>query len=452
MERLVIASVQQRMRIFATLDLYRSEVQRFLRVAKHKNAELVLFPELGATMLIPPLLDNIRTALLKYAEWGRRRKSPLWQRYAAGFSWWLASLGTTDFAETVADYLTTTGPELWQTYCTLFGELAQQSDLIIVAPSGYLPDPEDGVVRNISGVFGRDGTLLGYQAKGRLSEQDRRIAEPGTDWTVIQTEAGALGLLLGNDLLYPEIGRLLTYKGAEILVGQGAAETTPLYQKLRAGLLAGMQDNQVFAAASFLVGSNDLVGKDKIQYVGRSAIFAPQELTPRFNGVLVEMGSANSEGVLSADWNYVALHKLWDLSEIPLRRDASYHQVDRVIASLYARLQHAPDLSPEGTAVADADPNSGLLDNGKQLLRLDDLPVTTTITRRWPPNKVNYSAANVQATEIPELARLAPPIPSENVNSSSHSKRASHSAAEDETEEMDALPESHSDEHRKQNQ
>ncbi len=457
MERLVIASVQQRMRVFATVDLYRSEVQRFLRVAKHKNAELVLFPELGATMLIPPLLDNMRTALLKYAEWGRRRKAPRWQRYAAGFSWWLASLGTTNISEIFTDYLTATGPELWQTYCQVFGEQAQHFNVTVVAPSGYLPDPADGVVRNISGIFGRDGSLLGYQAKGRLSEQDRQIAEPGTDWAVIETEVGALGLLLGNDLLYPEIGRLLAYKGADILLGQGAAGTTRLYQKLRAGLLARMQDNQLFAAASFLVGPNDLAGREKIHYVGRSAVFAPQELTPRFDGVLVEMGSPGSEGVLAADWNYVALRKLWDLSETALRRDVSHRQIDRIIASLYARLQHAPDLSADGTPITDDDANHGTLDSstldsGTELLRLDELPVTTTITRRWPPNKVNYSAVNLQATEIPELARTAPPTPSENVNSSSHSKRASHSAAEDETEEMDALPESQSDEHRKQNQ
>lgn len=456
MDRLIIASVQQRIRVFATLDNYRNELRRFLRIAQHKHASLIVFPELGATMLVPPMLQDAKTKLLKHTELGRRRKAPLWQRYTAGVTWQLASRLPRTFTQTLIDYLSTNKEALWQTYCTFFGELAEQAQVTIVAPSGYFADPADGVVRNIAGVFGTDGQLLGYQAKVMLHEQDKLIAAPGYDWNVIETAVGSIGILLGSDMLHPEIARLLAYKGVEVLVGQGACNATVSYQQLRAGLLARMQDNQLFATASFLVGQNDMSGQEKIQYIGRSAIFAPQELTPRFNGVLVEMGSASSEGVLSADWNFLALHQLWQLSDTPLRKEAAPKQIERIVASLYARLENLAQqvelTSPDLLERVKDEPAT----DRKRTLRLDELPVSTTITRRWPPNKIDYAIVNPLTTNMPDLSHssastTAPPLsqPSGTPNEETRpigSSTNPHSAAEDETEEMDALSESKSDE------
>ncbi len=449
MDQLIVASVQQRMRVFATVDDYRVELQRFLRIARHKHAALVIFPELGGTMLVPPLLRNSRISLLKYAEFGRRRKTPFLRRYTSQVARWAAFHFPADFATTVAACVEVASHELWETYCMLFGELAKEHGVTIVAPSGYFPDPTDGTVRNLSAVFGPDGTRIGHQAKVMLHNQDKEIAQAGTDWDVIHTEAGTIGLLLGNDVLYPEIGRLLAYKGAEILIGQGACPTTVLYQKLRAATLARMQDNQLFAAASYLVGQNDLNGRNALNYTGRSAIFAPQELTPRFNGVLVEMGSASSEGVLSADWNYLALRKLWDESDTPLRRDVPFKQVSRAIATLYARLQYTPDLLEESTLGGQSMTDERLLTAGKPILRLDELPVTSAITRRWPPIRVDYSTVNSTTADMPDLTQTLSTtsnrsltLSNENTTSSLHLLSSS---SEDETEEMDALPDSQPD-------
>ncbi|MCB0088928.1 MAG: hypothetical protein KDE54_13525, partial [Caldilineaceae bacterium] len=74
-----------------------------------------------------------------------------------------------------------------------------------------------------------------------------------------------------------------------MLVSLGACTELVEYNKIRAGILARMQDNQLFGVASFLVGRNSLYGRKRSDFVGKSAIFAPQELTPKLNGVLVEM-------------------------------------------------------------------------------------------------------------------------------------------------------------------
>ena len=191
-----------------------------------------------------------------------------------------------------------------------------------------------------------------------------------------------------------------------------------------------------------MVGRNDLNGRNTLNYTGRSAIFAPQELTPRFNGVLVEMGSASSEGVLSADWNYLVLRKLWDVSDTPIRRDVPFKQVNRVIASLYERLQYTTDLLEESASGGQLMAGGRLLPAGKPLLRLDELPVTSTITRRWPPIKVDYSTVNLMTVDMPELTQTPSTISNHSLNSEETAPTINElsSSSEDETEEMDALP------------
>ncbi len=102
-----------------------------------------------------------------------------------------------------------------------------------------------------------------------------------------------------------------------------------------------MQDNQLFGLVSFLVGPNELSRRQRTPFVGKSAIFAPQELTPRYNGVLVEMGNQRSEGVLTAEWDFQALRDLWESSDTPVRQQVPPMQVKQLMATLYARLQAA---------------------------------------------------------------------------------------------------------------
>ena len=443
MDRLIVACVQERMRVFATVEHYRNELQRFLRIAQHKQAALVIFPELGGTMLVPPLLRDFRLALLKHSELGRRRRASLWRRTSGLLAARLATYFAGNFTDTVATLLDVAKVDLWQIYCELFAGLASEFQVTLVAPSAYLPDPADGVTRNLAAVFSPAGELCGYQAKVILHAQDKAIAAPGTDWQIIPTPVGALGLMLGSDLLYPEVGRLLAYRGAEMLVAQGACPSLALYQKLRTGILARMQDNQLFAAASFLVGVNELDGSTPAHYMGRSALFAPQELTPRFNGVLVEMGSPKSEGVLSAEWNFVALKQLWELSDTPVRKDLPFKQIGRILESLHARLQSTSE-SIDSSGGSHLGTPTKLLPGGETLLRLDDLPISSTITRRWPPKKLDYATVSLiaAATDMPALPnvnRHNQPTLDTTARSTKEPTRTTSSLAEDETEEMDAV-------------
>lgn len=384
MDRFIVACVQQRLRMPRTVDELRELQRRFMRTAQMKNARLVVFPELGGLMLAPPMLADFRSRLLKHADQGRRVRAGTWQRISGRLAGSAASLLKASFSQALQGLLDVNAVHLWQDYCELYSDLAREFAMTVVAPSIYAPDPSDGVLRNLAAVFAPDGALSGTQAKVVLNSLDEQFCRPGKTWTPIRSEVGALGLMLGNDVLYPEVGRAQAFQGAEILVAQGASLTPTLYNKLRAGALARMQDNQLFAVSSYLVGANLLASASDSTFIGRSAIFAPQELTPRFNGVLVEMGNQGSEGVLTAEWDYQALKQLWETSETPLRRDLPLQQVNKLLSALYEQVRAMPRLADGEPVEPDQPDAAASLPAGDPLLSVNDLPVIASVTSRWP--------------------------------------------------------------------
>jgi predicted amidohydrolase len=449
-ERFAVACVQQRMHLPLTLDEYREDLRRFMRVAATKQARLVIFPELGGVMVAPPILGDFRSQLLKRYDRGRRRHATLWERLAGGLAGMVAGMAGADFRRGLGALLDVAAQDLWRAYEDVFGGLAREFKMTVVAPSAYLPDPVDGVIRNLAVVFDSDGQMVGRQAKVVLHPADADLAQAGVTWDVIPTEVGQIGLILGSDVLYPEVGRLLAYQGAELLVVQAACTDEALYQKLRAGTLARMQDNQLFAAVSFLVGDNLLSRSQRSPFAGKSAIFAPQELTPRTNGVLVEMGNLRSEGVLAAEWDFAALRDLWETSDTPVRRQLPLQQAGQMLAQLYARLQGLPKV-----AELDQLPGSAISASGKAIhdvaptQSLDDLVVIATVSQHWPPLLDVPEEGPAIASSGDEIAdallATAVDFTAERVDAGNemhkngHGEKLNNKNGEDETDEMDAI-------------
>jgi len=416
------------MRLPVTLDEYRDGLRRFLRAAENKRAQLVIFPELAGVMLVPPLLGDFRSSLLLRADVGRRRSASPWQKLVGAVAGSAAGVLKANYQTGMGGLLDVAAGTLWDRYVETFGGLAKEFGVTVVAPSAYLPDPFDGVIRNLAVVFGPDGAQLGAQAKVILSAADERFCQPGSNWEVIHTEAGALGIMIGSDVLFPEVGRLLAFQGAEVLITLAAATSQADYNKLRAGALARMQDNQLLAACAFLVGKDAFDATHATTYLGKSAVFAPQELTPRFNGVLVEMGNFSSEGVLTAEWDFTALRTLWEKNDARLRHQFNASQATQILATIYRQLQNTPRLEDQGGAAE----NAALVEvqaSTKPLIALDDLPIIASITSRWPPYPV------VGEGELPVEEAVAWSV----VGAPQNASPGADPRYEEETDEMDAL-------------
>ncbi|MEX3777417.1 carbon-nitrogen hydrolase family protein [Pseudomonas sp. MYb118] len=114
-------------------------------------------------------------------------------------------------------------------YQALFGGLAKEFHVTLVAGSIVLPEPTviDGTLKvghgalyNSSIVFGSDGLPIGQpqrQMHPTFSRQDVIEANDGQSLTVVDTPAGRLGVLIGRDSWYPENYRRLDAQGAQLV-------------------------------------------------------------------------------------------------------------------------------------------------------------------------------------------------------------------------------------------
>lgn len=114
-------------------------------------------------------------------------------------------------------------------YQALFGGLAKEFNVTLVAGSIVLPEPSiiDGALKigrgalyNSSVVFGRDGLPIGQpQRQMHPIFDDHEVIAANGEHTlsVVDTPAGRLGILIGSDSWYPDNYRKLDAQGAQFV-------------------------------------------------------------------------------------------------------------------------------------------------------------------------------------------------------------------------------------------
>jgi predicted amidohydrolase len=346
--KVIVACAQQQMRLFDSPDSFRREISRFLNMARAKGAQLAIFPPLVGVMAASPRVQGFSVRLLKQAQ---QPKHSLWSRTRSAVADGAASLIGASFRKAYIQLLAADPAGMVTDYESTFAEMARAYQMSIVAGSAYLPDA-NGVLRHRAGVFAADGTLLGRHDKMIMAHEDQSLAQPGDSWHVIDTAAGKVGILLGEEALYPEAGRVLAYQGAELLVTLAAVGDETLAAHLRHATIARAQDNRCFAAASFLVGRNYLAAEEGSapEFAGKSGIYAPLEMTPRYTGVLVEMGTSEAEGLLTAELDRPKLQWLWEHGTNPVRRTMPMDLFGRYLPALYSSGRALADVWEEEPA------------------------------------------------------------------------------------------------------
>lgn len=133
----------------------------------------------------------------------------------------------------------------------------------------------DEAGHHVTGLFAPDGSLVATQAQTHLAPGETYA--PGTDLALADTPFGPVGFLAGHDAWVPEVGRILSRRGARLLLAPvtGAAPYTEWDQI--AGTWSQVQQNQVFAAEAGWIGPG---------YSGRPAVMAPCEMTDGLTGFL----------------------------------------------------------------------------------------------------------------------------------------------------------------------
>ncbi len=136
---------------------------------------------------------------------------------------------------------------------------AKQQEMWVVACYDTI---EDDLCRNTAVLIDRQGKLAGVYHKTHLHWPEyREGVTPGDDYPVFETDFGTIGMMICYDSWFPEVARLLTYKGAEAIF-------FPVWGYDEIVLRGRAVDNNVFivaaslgSAASVISSNGDMIAR-----------------------------------------------------------------------------------------------------------------------------------------------------------------------------------------------
>ncbi len=337
---------------------FRSDFERYLKVAAAKNCDIVVGSEMGAAMIALPFIERKHRESLLNVRKGQSPKAGLLTRIRGSAERLNPRWSDADTQKLMLKAIQTRKKNIWEFYDETFSEFAAQYRVVLVAPSAWLSDPLDGQIRNISCVYDADGRRVGYQAKVVMAQHENKLARPGTEWKPIETSSGVLGVALGYDGLLPEVGRLFAMQRASLLVHPMACTTDIEWGRAHRAVVLRCMENQLFGCVSCLVGSDKLLLDTGYLYRGRSMFLAPLELSPQKNGVLITMEDAKQNGLVVSTLDYNALQDTWQESQPGFREEFPR------IWDVYLRSQTAVDdperLLTEQSLAEDMVPEEGV--------------------------------------------------------------------------------------------
>ena len=159
---------------------------------------------------------------------------------------------------------------------------------------------ESGKVENIAYVFLRDGTIH-EQPKIHPTPNESYWwnIEGGSSLHAIDTDCGPIGVLICYDAEFPELARVLTDQGAQILFVPFCTDERQSYLRVRYCCQSRAVENQIYVVMSGNVGNLPNVANLDIQYA-QSCILTPCDFSFARDGIAADT-TPNVETVAIAD-------------------------------------------------------------------------------------------------------------------------------------------------------
>ncbi|MBI4786639.1 MAG: hypothetical protein HY782_06295 [Chloroflexi bacterium] len=181
-------------------------------------------------------------------------------------------------------------------YVHLFGSLAEKLNVYLVP--GTIVEREGDAFYNAAYLFGPDGRVIGSQRQTHRTRDEIvwGLAQ-GDTLAVFDVGIARVGLVIGEDVAYPEVARILALQGANLLI-HPAAYATWSNEHFLLDLWRDVQSNQVFGLQACLAGR------------GRSAVYAPVEMTEGQRGILAQAAQPTAEETVSAALDFDARQRV----------------------------------------------------------------------------------------------------------------------------------------------
>ncbi len=193
-------------------------------------------------------------------------------------------------------------------YLDLLREFAVDRGLYIIG--GSTPVERDGAFYNVGHLFTPSGKIE-TQDKLHISPMDLEEwgFKPGEELRVFETPVARFAILLGYDIEFPELSRLLTLAGAEVLFVPFSADEKKAYDRLRYSAQARAVENYLYVALSGNVGNLPTFKNYLINYA-QAAVLTPCDFAFPPTGVAGEAEPGDETMVIvDLDLNTLALQR-----------------------------------------------------------------------------------------------------------------------------------------------
>ncbi|MBI5301279.1 MAG: hypothetical protein HY868_04010 [Chloroflexi bacterium] len=189
---------------------------------------------------------------------------------------------------TVGDLLRATAPTIRIFYLHLFQSLAERAR-VFIAP-GTVVEWQGGRLFNTAYLFSPEGHIVGAQKQTHRSPREIGWGlDQGSELAVWDIGLARVGIVVGTDVAYPEVARILVQQNANLLL-HPAAYPTWNDDALLLDLWRETQTNGVCGAQACAVG----------EFRGKSALYAPIEMTRARTGIVAQSTVADDECVVTA--------------------------------------------------------------------------------------------------------------------------------------------------------
>lgn len=161
-----------------------------------------------------------------------------------------------------------------------FADISQKYNVNIIGALSTKFNETGFKANNIAFVIDRKGELLGTQERFHQSESEKPFSFSGKKYEIFDLDIGKVGVVIGVDILYPEVARNFVLNGAEILVnpiiepGVTQENTFPNTLYTNCAITRAME-NQVFVVMTNGVGKFAHVDMD---IFGESLVAGPKGL------------------------------------------------------------------------------------------------------------------------------------------------------------------------------
>ncbi|CAN5549452.1 bifunctional GNAT family N-acetyltransferase/carbon-nitrogen hydrolase family protein [soil metagenome] len=300
-----VCTVQYLMRKIGSWDEFAQQVEYFVDVASGYKADFVLFPEMFTLQLLSFLPPSD----------------------APGQSVRQMTQFTEEFRE-------------------LGRRLAISYNINIIGGSHYT-ELEDGLF-NLAYLFRRDGSIE-EQEKLHITPNEQRWwgTRPGRAQRVFDTDRGRIAINICYDAEFPELARIATEKGAQLLFVPFCTDNRQGHLRVMRCAQARAIENQLFVITAGCVGNIPSVENMDIHYA-QSGIFTPSDFPFPPDGV-AGLCEPNIETVVFADLDLELLRQNRVGGTVRPWRD---RRLD-----LYEVVEKEPNLAPRtitGQVTADA--------------------------------------------------------------------------------------------------